>query len=198
MDADKGFNFSNPDEAFVCQKKNHFQVTVHVQVSSLEPTTRSDRSPSLNSILFGCSDWILKPYSLNRLYLGFFTVVWWACLRQNPRWLTEGRSLLRSLFWRKDRVAITSDPGGTESERQKQEGIPSCTVSFDSLSFLGVKVQKITVLGYNCKSESPRWNMSDWGDMPTICYILLLWHLQNMKVNFRRDFPRETFLAGIV
>ncbi|XP_069944502.1 myelin regulatory factor-like protein isoform X3 [Cherax quadricarinatus] len=33
VDADKGFNFSNPDEAFVCQKKNHFQVTVHVQAS---------------------------------------------------------------------------------------------------------------------------------------------------------------------
>lgn len=29
VDADKGFNFSNADEAFVCQKKNHFQVTVH-------------------------------------------------------------------------------------------------------------------------------------------------------------------------
>lgn len=26
MDADKGFNFSNADDAFVCQKKNHFQV----------------------------------------------------------------------------------------------------------------------------------------------------------------------------
>ncbi|XP_042242151.1 myelin regulatory factor-like protein isoform X3 [Homarus americanus] len=33
VDADKGFNFSNPDESFVCQKKNHFQVTVHVQAS---------------------------------------------------------------------------------------------------------------------------------------------------------------------
>uniref|UniRef100_T1IU89 DNA excision repair protein ERCC-1 n=1 Tax=Strigamia maritima TaxID=126957 RepID=T1IU89_STRMM len=31
VDADKGFNFSNADEAFVCQKKNHFQVTAHVQ-----------------------------------------------------------------------------------------------------------------------------------------------------------------------
>lgn len=30
-DADKGFNFSNVDDAYVCQKKNHFQVTVHVQ-----------------------------------------------------------------------------------------------------------------------------------------------------------------------
>ncbi|XP_072511467.1 myelin regulatory factor-like protein [Notamacropus eugenii] len=29
---DKGFNFSVADEAFVCQKKNHFQITVHVQV----------------------------------------------------------------------------------------------------------------------------------------------------------------------
>ena len=32
VDADKGFNFSLPDEAFVCQKKNHFQITVHVSV----------------------------------------------------------------------------------------------------------------------------------------------------------------------
>lgn len=33
VDADKGFNFSQPDDSFVCQKKNHFQVTVHMQVS---------------------------------------------------------------------------------------------------------------------------------------------------------------------
>ncbi|XP_022249747.1 myelin regulatory factor-like isoform X2 [Limulus polyphemus] len=31
VDADKGFNFSYTDDSFVCQKKNHFQVTVHVQ-----------------------------------------------------------------------------------------------------------------------------------------------------------------------
>ncbi|XP_070557133.1 myelin regulatory factor-like isoform X1 [Ptychodera flava] len=30
VEADKGFNFSIPDDAFVCQKKNHFQVTVHI------------------------------------------------------------------------------------------------------------------------------------------------------------------------
>ncbi|XP_046872375.1 myelin regulatory factor-like protein [Hypomesus transpacificus] len=30
VDTDKGFNYSLADEAFVCQKKNHFQVTVHV------------------------------------------------------------------------------------------------------------------------------------------------------------------------
>ncbi|XP_076370063.1 myelin regulatory factor-like isoform X2 [Tachypleus tridentatus] len=30
VDADKGFNYSNTDECFVCQKKNHFQVTVQV------------------------------------------------------------------------------------------------------------------------------------------------------------------------
>ncbi|XP_043823624.1 myelin regulatory factor-like protein [Dromiciops gliroides] len=29
---DKGFNFSVADEAFVCQKKNHFQITTHIQV----------------------------------------------------------------------------------------------------------------------------------------------------------------------
>ncbi|XP_039101539.1 myelin regulatory factor-like protein [Hyaena hyaena] len=29
---DKGFNFSPADEAFVCQKKNHFQITIYIQV----------------------------------------------------------------------------------------------------------------------------------------------------------------------
>ncbi|XP_077355547.1 myelin regulatory factor-like protein [Festucalex cinctus] len=31
---DKGFNFSPADDAFVCQKKNHFQVTVHVGLAT--------------------------------------------------------------------------------------------------------------------------------------------------------------------
>ncbi|NP_001087759.1 myelin regulatory factor [Xenopus laevis] len=30
VDADKGFNFSTGDDSFVCQKKNHFQVTVYI------------------------------------------------------------------------------------------------------------------------------------------------------------------------
>uniref|UniRef100_A0A3B4CXM6 Myelin regulatory factor like n=1 Tax=Pygocentrus nattereri TaxID=42514 RepID=A0A3B4CXM6_PYGNA len=30
VDTDKGFIYSTVDEAFVCQKKNHFQVTVHI------------------------------------------------------------------------------------------------------------------------------------------------------------------------
>ncbi|XP_015237087.1 PREDICTED: myelin regulatory factor-like protein [Cyprinodon variegatus] len=34
VDTDKGFNYSSVDEAFVCQKKNHFQVTVHIGVSA--------------------------------------------------------------------------------------------------------------------------------------------------------------------
>ena len=33
--ADKGFNFSPQDEAFIVQKKNHFQVTVDIQLDSL-------------------------------------------------------------------------------------------------------------------------------------------------------------------
>ncbi|XP_046741510.1 myelin regulatory factor-like protein isoform X4 [Diprion similis] len=32
VDADKGFNFSNSDDAFVCQKKNHFQITCRAQL----------------------------------------------------------------------------------------------------------------------------------------------------------------------
>jgi hypothetical protein len=34
VDADKGFNHAPPDDAFVCQKKNHFQITVHVGISA--------------------------------------------------------------------------------------------------------------------------------------------------------------------
>ncbi|KAM9292462.1 myelin regulatory factor-like protein [Morus bassanus] len=30
---DKGFNFSATDDAFVCQKKNHFQITVHIGIT---------------------------------------------------------------------------------------------------------------------------------------------------------------------
>lgn len=35
VEADKGFNYSIVDDAFVCQKKNHFQVKHHslIQVS---------------------------------------------------------------------------------------------------------------------------------------------------------------------
>jgi NDT80 / PhoG like DNA-binding family len=32
VNADKGFNFSVPDDSFVCQKKNHFQVTCHAHM----------------------------------------------------------------------------------------------------------------------------------------------------------------------
>ena len=32
VDADKGFNFSVSDDSSVCQKKNHFQVTAHVEL----------------------------------------------------------------------------------------------------------------------------------------------------------------------
>lgn len=34
VDTDKGFNYSTADEAFVCQKKNHFQVSVHIGVAA--------------------------------------------------------------------------------------------------------------------------------------------------------------------
>ncbi|XP_009875820.1 PREDICTED: myelin regulatory factor-like protein, partial [Apaloderma vittatum] len=30
---DKGFNYSTTDDAFVCQKKNHFQITVHIRIT---------------------------------------------------------------------------------------------------------------------------------------------------------------------
>lgn len=43
MAADKGFNFSPADEAFVCQKKNHFQVTVQVGVAAEPSYVRTPR-----------------------------------------------------------------------------------------------------------------------------------------------------------
>lgn len=47
VEADKGFNFSTTDEAFVCQKKNHFQLSVQLQWSD-----------SLNAI--GAEGWLVQ------------------------------------------------------------------------------------------------------------------------------------------
>ncbi|CAG0886836.1 unnamed protein product [Cyprideis torosa] len=41
IDADKGFNYANVEEAFVCQKKNHFQLTVHIEFSALPTAIRT-------------------------------------------------------------------------------------------------------------------------------------------------------------
>nr|XP_020469098.1 myelin regulatory factor-like protein [Monopterus albus] len=43
--ADKGFSYSAADEAFVCQKKNHFQVTVHIGVASEPQCIRTASGP---------------------------------------------------------------------------------------------------------------------------------------------------------
>uniref|UniRef100_A0A3Q3MXA8 Uncharacterized protein n=1 Tax=Mastacembelus armatus TaxID=205130 RepID=A0A3Q3MXA8_9TELE len=45
VDTDKGFNYSAADEAFVCQKKNHFQVTVHVGVAAEPQYVRTASGP---------------------------------------------------------------------------------------------------------------------------------------------------------
>ncbi|XP_071830692.1 myelin regulatory factor-like isoform X2 [Apostichopus japonicus] len=42
VEADKGFNFAVPDDAFVCQKKNHFQVTVHIGVTATPAFVKTD------------------------------------------------------------------------------------------------------------------------------------------------------------
>ncbi|KAF0028755.1 hypothetical protein F2P81_017860 [Scophthalmus maximus] len=34
VDTDKGFNYSSADESFICQKKNHFQVTIQIGVAA--------------------------------------------------------------------------------------------------------------------------------------------------------------------
>lgn len=45
VDTDKGFLYSSTDEAFVCQKKNHFQVTVHIGVATEPRYVRTPRGP---------------------------------------------------------------------------------------------------------------------------------------------------------
>ncbi|KAM6896343.1 myelin regulatory factor-like protein isoform 1-T2 [Lycodopsis pacificus] len=45
VDTDKGFNYSAADEAFVCQKKNHFQVTVHIGMATEPKHVRTPGGP---------------------------------------------------------------------------------------------------------------------------------------------------------
>ncbi|XP_043565694.1 myelin regulatory factor-like protein isoform X1 [Chiloscyllium plagiosum] len=55
VDADKGFNFSTVDDSFVCQKKNHFQVTVRVS-------------------LIGCPKYVKTPLGLKPVETFFLKV----------------------------------------------------------------------------------------------------------------------------
>ncbi|XP_045895442.1 myelin regulatory factor-like protein [Micropterus dolomieu] len=45
VDTDKGFIYSVADEAFVCQKKNHFQVTVHIGMTAEPQYVRTPNGP---------------------------------------------------------------------------------------------------------------------------------------------------------
>ncbi|XP_072341194.1 myelin regulatory factor-like protein [Scyliorhinus torazame] len=56
VDADKGFNFSPADDSFVCQKKNHFQVTVHIG-------------------LIGCPKYVKTPLGLKPVEMFFLKVL---------------------------------------------------------------------------------------------------------------------------
>ena len=60
MEADKGFNYSVVDDAFVCQKKNHFQVEfIALAFSYLHPPTyclaalNAECQTQLSSIMWG-------------------------------------------------------------------------------------------------------------------------------------------------
>ncbi|XP_061085075.1 myelin regulatory factor-like protein [Conger conger] len=45
VDTDKGFSYSSTDEAFVCQKKNHFQVTVHIGMAGTPKYVKTPSGP---------------------------------------------------------------------------------------------------------------------------------------------------------
>ncbi|XP_067856102.1 myelin regulatory factor-like protein [Heptranchias perlo] len=55
VNADKGFNFSTTDDSFICQKKNHFQVTVNVG-------------------LIGCPKYVKTPLDLKPIETFFLKV----------------------------------------------------------------------------------------------------------------------------
>ncbi|KAJ8008822.1 hypothetical protein DPEC_G00082410 [Dallia pectoralis] len=46
VDTDKGFNYSTADESFVCQKKNHFQVTVHIGMTGQPQYIKTAKGPA--------------------------------------------------------------------------------------------------------------------------------------------------------
>lgn len=64
VEADKGFFFSSFDQSFVCQKKNHFQITVHVGVQDapvyLRPagdvSTQLEPIHSFQTLLYGVKE----------------------------------------------------------------------------------------------------------------------------------------------
>ncbi|TSP25375.1 Myelin regulatory factor-like protein [Bagarius yarrelli] len=45
VDTDKGFSYSSADEAFVCQKKNHFQITVHIGMAGDPKYVKTSSGP---------------------------------------------------------------------------------------------------------------------------------------------------------
>lgn len=47
VDTDKGFIYSVADEAFVCQKKNHFQVTIHIGIATEPQYVQTPSGPQL-------------------------------------------------------------------------------------------------------------------------------------------------------
>ena len=102
VDADKGFNFSNADDAFVCQKKNHFQVSF-----------QNSLNPSVSEYFV---DYLPRPTPGR------------CPIRKNSRWIPEDLKLPHSLLRCKTRLSYTNHKGGTESERQKQKTVPSSLV----------------------------------------------------------------------
>ena len=73
VDADKGFNFSPSDDSFVCQKKNHFQVTVHVGFGGMPKYVKTAESvvKSIDSYALHFNGIKVISKWCRRLYLHF-------------------------------------------------------------------------------------------------------------------------------
>lgn len=49
VEADKGFNYSQWDESFVCQKKNHFQISVQLKLPRIPKYVKTNVSLYYNT-----------------------------------------------------------------------------------------------------------------------------------------------------
>ena len=139
VDADKGFNFSNADDAFVCQKKNHFQVRRNCYELNWHVTTNMILKMSCKQGTGSCVELELVTvvgtgtgtgdccYTAH-LCKGFHEILWAGSLSWYSDWLRAGRSGKRIPVEVRFSAPVQTSPGAHPA---------SCTMCTGS--FPGVK-----------------------------------------------------------
>lgn len=105
----KGFNFSATDDAFVCQKKNHFQITVYIRVVGNPTFVKTQLG------LKPIEKFYLKPFGIKASgsFLSFFPL-FSTCsiiMAVSPHWLADGQQVCFLFPWRCNGFLIALIPG---------------------------------------------------------------------------------------